>query len=345
MRVRLRGINKVRRKLADGKYTVYYYAWKGGPRLSGLPGTPEFIKSYQDANASSPPTPAGKILRTIFDMFLDSADFSGLADRSQSDYRKIVGILDKEFGALPAAALAAPECKGIFRSWRDERAKRSKRQADYAWSVLARILSWALDGGMITANPCQRGGRLYHGSRAEKVWTDADEAAFVVVAGPEMRLALMLALWTGQRQGDLLALTWSAYDGTAIRLKQSKTGARVSITVGEPLKELLDATKRVSTQILVSTDKRPWTPDSFRVAWGRATKRAGLSGLTFHDLRGTAVTRLALSGCTEAEIVTVTGHTLSDVKSILDKHYLNRDPALGRSAIAKLEKRKKEPEA
>jgi hypothetical protein len=47
-------------------------------------------------------------------------------------------------------------------------------------------------------------------------------------------------LWTGQRQGDLLRLPWSAYDGTHIRLRQSKTGRRVEIKAGAPLKAALD---------------------------------------------------------------------------------------------------------
>jgi hypothetical protein len=55
---------------------------------------------------------------------------------------------------------------------------------------------------------------------------------------------------------------------------------------------------------------------------------AGIVGVTFNDLRGTAVTRLALAECTEAEIATTTGHSLRDVRSILDAHYLHRDPAL-----------------
>jgi integrase len=63
---------------------------------------------------------------------------------------------------------------------------------------------------------------------------------------------------------------------------------------------------------------------------------------TFHDLRGTAVTRLAIAGCTEAEIATITGHSLRDVRSILDVHYLHRDPALAESAIRKLEGLKSE---
>jgi len=70
----------------------------------------------------------------------------------------------------------------------------------------------------------------------------------------------------------------------------------------------------------------------------------GIVGVTFNDLRGTAVTRLALAEATEAEIATVTGHTLRDVRSILDAHYLNRDPALAESAIRKLERRTKSPD-
>ena len=63
--------------------------------------------------------------------------------------------------------------------------------------------------------------------------------------------------------------------------------------------------------------------------------------MTFHDLRGTAVTRLALVECTEAEIATITGHTLRSVRAILDAHYLSRDPALAESAIRKLERGRK----
>ena len=56
------------------------------------------------------------------------------------------------------------------------------------------------------------------------------------------------------------------------------------------------------------------------------------------------MTRLALAGCTEAEIATITGHALRDVRSILDAHYLHRDPALAESAIRKLENRTKIPD-
>jgi integrase len=51
----------------------------------------------------------------------------------------------------------------------------------------------------------------------------------------------VLALWTGQRQGDLIKLTWSQYDGTHIRLRQGKRKARVLLPVGSVLKSELDS--------------------------------------------------------------------------------------------------------
>ena len=70
--------------------------------------------------------------------------------------------------------------------------------------------------------------------------------------------------------------------------------------------------------ILTNSLRRPWTSHGFQTSWRIAATKAGIVGVTFHDLRGTAVTRLAIVGCSEAEIATITGHSLRDVRSILD---------------------------
>jgi integrase len=343
MRMRLRGINSRRKVLADGTVKNYYWAWKGGPPLRGDVGTPEFIASYNEAVARKAVSPSGVML-SILQGYQASEDFRGLGERTRLDYIRHIIAIEKRFGDFPLSALTDRRTRGVFLAWRDKLAVASRRQADYAWVVLARVLSWALNRGLIAANPCEKGGRLYRGSRADKIWTADDEAAFLRSAPTHLHLPLLLALWTGQRQGDLLRLPWSAYDGTHIRLRQSKTGARVVVPVGAPLKVALDAAKKLGPIILTSTDKRPWTPDGFRASWGKACAKAGIVGVTFNDLRGTAVTRLALAGCTEAEIATITGHSLRDVRTILDSHYLHRDPALAESAIKKLEKRTKTPD-
>jgi integrase len=343
MRIRLKGINSKRKRLADGTLRIYYYAWKGGPPLRGEPGTPEFVHSYNEAIATKAATPQGALL-SVLQAYQVSGEFDGLAARTRFDYVKHIKVIEKEFGDFPKAALTDRRTRGVFLAWRDKLAAKSRRQADYAWQVFARILSWGHNRGLVLANPCARGGRLYRGSRVDRIWTTDDEAAFLRSAPAHFHLPLLLALWTGQRQGDLLRLPWSAYDGTHIRLKQSKTGQRVVIPVGAPLKAALDAATKHGPLILTNSLKRPWTSHGFQASWGIAAKKAGIVGVTFHDLRGTAVTRLAIVECTEAEIAYITGHSLRDVRSILDANYLHRDPALGQSAIRKLERGTKAPD-
>lgn len=338
MRIQLKGLNSVTKRLADGRSATYWYAWKGGPRLQGKPGTPEFIASYNEAAAHKVRPPQG-VLLSLMQGYQASDDFRRLADRTRTDYVEKIKLIESEFGDFPLSALTDRRTRHVFMLWRDKLAANSRRQSDYAWTVLARILSWAKNRGLIAVNPCERGGRLYRGSRADKIWTADDEAAFLKSAPSHLLLPLLLGLWTGQRQGDLLRLPWSAYDGKHLRLRQSKTGVRVVIPVATPLKVTLDATTKHGPIILVSTDKRPWTQGGFRASWRKACTKAGIVGVTFNDLRGTAVTRLALAGCTEAEIATLTGHALRDVRSILDANYLHRDPALAENAIRKLEKR------
>jgi len=343
MRVRLKGINSRTKRLADGTHRTYYYAWKGGPRLTGEPGSPEFVRSYWEAHESQKPDASGQ-LSTVLDAYQDSEAFRSLAPRTAEDYRRYLAAIGREFGDFPLSGLAEREARSEFLRWRDDVAKRSRRTADYGWSVLARVLSWALDRGLVTANPCEKGGRVYKASRADSIWTDADESAFLAVASPQMRLAFTLALWTGQRQGDILRLTWAAYDGAHIRLTQQKTGRRVIVLVGAPLKSLLDATRRKCPQIVTNEDGHPFTSSGFRASFRATQARAGIKDLTFHDIRGSTVTRLAELECTELEIAAITGHTSSDVRSILDSRYLSRTKRLGDNAIRKLERRTKNPD-
>ena len=334
MRVRLKGLNSKTKTLADGTRRTYYWAWKGG--LPGKPGDPEFIAAFNEAVARKRQPQRGTLLE-VLNAFQSSSDWHDLAPRTQKDYIRQIKIIERKFADFPLAAMSDRRTRGIFKAWRDELALRSRRQADYAWQVLARTLSWAHERGLVSDNPCARGGRLYRGNRADKVWSIDDEHTFMANAPDRLQLAFMLALWTGQRQGDLLRLTWAAYDGKSIRLRQSKTGARVIVPVGTPLKAMLDNQKRRSPVILLNSEGQPWTADGFRTSWRKACRAAGIEGVTFNDLRGTAVTRLALVECTEAEIASITGHTLRDVRSILDSNYLHRDPALAESAIRKLE--------
>jgi integrase len=338
MRVNLKGIHSATARLANGERVKYYYAWKGGPRLKGEPGSPEFLASFEAARRARRDPTAGTF-HAIICGFKSSPDFTRLRDRTREDYSKQIKRIEVAFGDLPVDALLDARVTKDFLDWRDKLAA-SPRQADYAWTVLMRIISWARARGLTSYRPPERVERLYHADRSEAIWSEADIAAFMGVAPEPLQRALMLALETGQRQGDLLVLPWSAWDGGFIKLKQSKTGRKVEIPATRRLRAVLDGIPRNSPVILTNKLGRPWQGNSFRKAWGAATRKAGITGLTFHDIRGTAVTRLSEAGCTPQEIATITGHSLRDVAAILDK-YLSRTKTIAVAAIAKLERGRK----
>ena len=245
---------------------------------------------------------------------------------------------------MPLSVVQDRRARGKFKEWRAGMAT-NPRKADYAWTVLARVISVAKDRGLIAVNVCERGGRLYEADRAEIIWLPEHITAFCSVASPELQFALLLALWTGQRQGTLIDIAWSQYDGTHIRLQPNKQRCgkkkkRIVIPVGAPLKIVLDARRpeKAEGAILRNTYGNPWTSDGFRASWGTAFDRAKLgdADLHFHDLRGTAVTRLALSGCTTPQIAAIIGHSPRDVDEILKAHYLGGQSELAEQASVKL---------
>lgn len=63
--------------------------------------------------------------------------------------------------------------------------------------------------------------------------------------------------------------------------------------------------------------------------------RPELPDKLFLDLRDTAITRLALAGCTIPDIRSITGHSLETVHAVL-KHYLAIDDRMAAAGIAKL---------
>jgi hypothetical protein len=112
------------------------------------------------------PFPGGPSL-SVLQGYQLSDDFLRLANRTRDDYVRQIKIIESEFADFPLSALTDRRTRGLFKAWRDRLAIRSRRQADYGWVVLARVMSWGVDRGLLAANPCERGGRLYRSSRQD----------------------------------------------------------------------------------------------------------------------------------------------------------------------------------
>ena len=137
----------------------------------------------------------------------------------------------------------------------------------------------------------------------------------MAVASTEMQFAMVLALHTGQRQGDVLRLAWNQYDGTSITLRQGKArrlgraAPMIRMPCTKALKATLDAAQRRAAVMLTTKTGRAFKKRYFAEQWEATCKAAGIVDLHFHDVRGTTVTMLAEAGCTLPEIVAITGHT------------------------------------
>lgn len=93
-RGKLPGIASATKRLADGSRRRYYYAWRGGPLLVGedgkplQPNYPEFFVAYVRAHDQRR-KPAAGTLFSLIAAFRSSTEFTGLAQKTQKDYRAL----------------------------------------------------------------------------------------------------------------------------------------------------------------------------------------------------------------------------------------------------------------
>ena len=338
--LRVKGVQRVRKRLANGKTKFFFYHRATGTPLPADPSKPEFLTAWREAEALLKPKKRTGTLETLIDSFKDSEDWNRLRDSTRAIMTLNLKAVIARYGTLPLEALNDRRIRSRFLQWHSELAVNHKRAADSKLAALQRVLSWAFDRGLIADNPLSKFRRAYKANRADKIWTSDQIEAFKATASGELQLALLMAVETGQRQDDLLNVKWDAFDGTSIRFRQSKTGIEVIVPVTAALKAAIakNEQRKTALTILTRPDGRPWTKDAFGKAWQAAFVAAGIDDdLHFHDLRGTAVTRLAEASCTIPEICAITGHTLSSATKILET-YLSRTKKLATAAITKLER-------
>ena len=138
-------------------------------------------------------------------------------------------------------------------------------------------------------------------------------------ASDHLYAAVVLALSTGMRRGELLGIAWADVDFGRGRLilHETKNGERRNIPLaGHALQTLTEmAANRQKDSHLVFPGLDPRRPIDIRTSWENAVTAAGIDDFRFHDLRHSAASYLAMSGASIAEIAEVLGHkTLQMVK-------------------------------
>ena len=345
MDVRLKHVNRVRKKLADGTVRFHYYHRLTGRRIEGEPGTVAFQISYEQAAKRA--AVLKEVFADIIAEYFASQEFAGLTERTQRDYRKFRAFIEDQWSDLPIAALDDKGVRRDVKKWHSALvASKGARQADLILATMSRVVSYAVDSSIVGQNHLTGIAKAYKADRSDAIWTIEDVTACMDVANRPMKLALILALHLGRRAGDLITLTWADYDGEHIAVTNRKGGRKIKFKARctQMLRETLDAAKRALSRIphkdepiLTTVEGLPWVESHFSTKFSATKNRAGLTHLHFHDLRGTAITVLAENGCTNAEIAAISGHSMKHIEKIIDT-YMARTRALNDAAVAKLEK-------
>jgi|SRR5579863_4351073 len=138
-----------------------------------------------------------------------------------------------------------------------------------------------------------------------QLWSYAEEDAFLTVAKPRLRLAIMLFIYTAQRPGDVLAMAKICVTARDGRLWIALLELPVHDRLAPLLCERLSAPDGL---LLVSSPTgRAWVYRNVARAWDDAARQAGILDRQRRDCRRTAVVRLADAGATVPMIAAVTG--------------------------------------
>jgi integrase len=337
VKVELKGIAKI-----TAKGRTYWYAWRGGPRLRGEPGSPEFMASYHEA-VENHRMPDAARFRSLIVLYKASADYKKLAASTAKNWAPWLDRIADHFGDLRIAQFDRPEkIRPFIRRWRNRWADKP-RTADYGMQVLSRVLSHAVDPlGKLASNPCEGIKQLYTGSRSDVIWTAADIAALKQTCSAEIAQAVDVAVHTGLRLGDLLCLSWSHVrtDAIVIPTGKSKYRREAIIPLYDALRTVLANIPKRSPTVLTNSQHRPWTRDGLGSSFNKAKFAAGLADrdLHFHDLRGTAATRFYTAGLSERVIAEIMGWEEEHVARII-RHYVDRSAAT-KAIIAQLNERR-----
>ena len=272
-------------------------------------------------------------------LYESGSDFKHRPKNTQRSYREAFKHILKWSESINNPAAKNLSREGVMH-FKEELQETSDHHAAKVLRVLSLLLSYAYDRGIIDQHPAYN--LKLKTARRDVIWTE-EEIALVKAQAIDMgyqsiALAVDLAFNLAQSEADVLAMTWSKFDGAKFLFRRQKTGKIIDVPATEALIASLSTTVKQSPIIVVSEDtKAPYNEDHFRHLFLDIRRAAGLrEGLWFSDLRSTGMVRMGRAGCEVQEIAAVSGHSINTTSNILET-YLPRDSEMAANAIAKLE--------
>jgi len=198
-------------------------------------------------------------------------------------------------------------------AYRDERLKEVSagtviRELAYLSSIINHARK---EWGINVPNPVQMVRKPHSPQSRSRVLTDEEVSKLLIALEPTGRRshwtkpAVQLALATAMRRGELLSLRWDHVDlqNRTAFLSDTKNGESRTVPLSTAAVQVLAGLPRHISGTVIPV--KFFTLDA---AFKRARKRAGLDDVRFHDLRRTAITRMAEKLPNVIELAAVSGH-------------------------------------
>jgi integrase len=283
-----------------------------------------------------------------------------VSPRTVERYAEIVNnFLIPALGALPLGRLSPPHLQNAYNDWAEGGRRDGKegglspRTRRHIHRILSSALARAVEQQLVARNPCDSfKRRLPKVERREMAVLSADQAQTLLAAVRHTRVyrPVLLALATGMRRGEILALRWRNVDldrgslrvvesleqtKAGLRAKAPKTEKARAVTLPafavdelrrmkrEQAEELLKLGVRQSgaTLLCARADGEPMQPRSLTHEFTRLVARIkDIPRVRFHDLRHTHATQLLLAGVHPKVAQERLGHSTISVTLDLYSH-------------------------
>jgi integrase len=311
-----------RRKVAKGR--VYWCPDRWSPSIWS--GTPEEEAAQLHeiarllAGARDHRPAQGTIARAVAE-FMGDEKWRGYSDGTQRNWLPHLEWLRDELGWMSGAEFAAAG-KQIL-AHHAALAKRAPRTADMFLQATSRFSTWASAPARellpINTNPTKGIDKAFRAApqRAPSLEDVRAAEAKLRPTHPHLADALVLALNTGLRRGDLCTLDWQAVEGAQGRIvwRPSKSrwkGRIVIIPIKAELATLLARLPREDGPILRNLWGDPWTPDGLSSSLWKALD----VDWSLHDLRRACATHLAAQGWNSRQMARVLGWSEADAEAM-----------------------------
>jgi integrase len=297
--------------------------------LPGLPGSTEFMDSYQTALAGEAAprmeigasrTVAGTV-QWLVAAYIDcnptsSSPFKTLAPETQRTRKNILErfrekhgdkrIFHVDHGGKLTLLLTREHMQRIV----NEKVATPFAQRNFL-NTLRAMFQWTLSEGRVPDDPTLGVKRLKVKTTGYKTWSEAEIERFEekYPIGSKARLAFALLLYTGQRRGDAVKMGRQHLHKGVLTIDQGKTDgneeAHLEIPVHPKLREIIDATPSGHLNFLVTSFGKPYTANGFGNWFRDLCDGAGCPDVSAHGLRKATARRLAEIGCSTHEIASI----------------------------------------